>query len=159
MKTCAERHYNHKNLVALDTNDYLQRNILLFLYMTEEEAKLLGKINQSLINKKRKKFTKPKKQNLTKQTFAFSLSARELEVLTLLCDGFQYKEIAKQLYISEKTVKKHTSNIFSKLIVNDRTQAVIKALKNGLVQIEGINKEIKTDCKNCTKLKMEGVKN
>ncbi len=63
------------------------------------------------------------------------LSNREYEVLTLLARGMSNKEIAEELYISEKTVKNHVSNILRKLDVNDRTQAVITALKQGLVSL------------------------
>lgn len=62
------------------------------------------------------------------------LSDRELEVLDLIAKGLLNKEIAKALYISEKTVKNHISNIFKKLNVSDRTQAAVYALKNNLVK-------------------------
>ena len=61
------------------------------------------------------------------------LSQRELQVLQLAADGLSNKEIAANLVISEKTVKNHIANIFSKLHVNDRTQAVLYALRQGLV--------------------------
>ena len=61
------------------------------------------------------------------------LSQRELQVLQLAVDGLSNKEIADDLVISEKTVKNHIANIFSKLQVNDRTQAVLYALRKGLV--------------------------
>jgi two-component system response regulator DegU len=61
-----------------------------------------------------------------------SLTPREIEVLQLIAEGMINKEIAKQLYISEKTVKNHVSNIFKKLNVADRTQAAIYAFKNNI---------------------------
>lgn len=61
------------------------------------------------------------------------LSDRELEVLRLIAKGFLNKEIAETLYISEKTVKNHVSNILKKLKVSDRTQAAIYALKHNLI--------------------------
>lgn len=61
-----------------------------------------------------------------------NLTAREIEVLQLIAEGMINKEIAKQLYISEKTVKNHVSNIFKKLNVSDRTQAAIYAFKNNI---------------------------
>ena len=61
-----------------------------------------------------------------------SLTAREVEVLELIAEGMINKEIAKQLYISEKTVKNHVSNIFKKLNVSDRTQAAIYAFKHNI---------------------------
>lgn len=61
------------------------------------------------------------------------LTTKEKEVLTELVKGKSNKEIAAGLLISETTVKTHISNIFHKLAVNDRTQAVIKALEMRLV--------------------------
>lgn len=61
-----------------------------------------------------------------------NLTNREIEVLKLIADGLINKEIAKKLYISEKTVKNHISNIFKKLDVNDRTQAAIYAFKHNI---------------------------
>lgn len=63
------------------------------------------------------------------------LSAREHEVLELLAQGMSNRNVAETLFISEKTVKNHVSNILKKLSVNDRTQAVIVALKLGLVKL------------------------
>jgi DNA-binding NarL/FixJ family response regulator len=61
------------------------------------------------------------------------LTNREKEVLALLTEGITYKGVADRLVISETTVKTHVNNIFQKLQVNDRTQAVLYALKHGLV--------------------------
>jgi DNA-binding NarL/FixJ family response regulator len=58
------------------------------------------------------------------------LTKREKEVLLLIADGFNNREIADELFISEKTVKNHISNIFKKIDVNDRTQAAIYVYKN-----------------------------
>ena len=63
------------------------------------------------------------------------LTEREREVLTLVGQGHSNKEIARELCISEKTVKNHIANIFSKLHVNDRTQAVLYAIRQGLVKV------------------------
>ncbi|MCG8512537.1 MAG: response regulator transcription factor [Halanaerobiales bacterium] len=63
------------------------------------------------------------------------LSSREQEVLELLAQGMSNRNIAETLFISEKTVKNHVSNILKKLVVNDRTQAVIVALKRGMVRL------------------------
>ena len=62
------------------------------------------------------------------------LTNREKEVLKLLTEGVTYKGVADKLVISETTVKTHVNNIFQKLQVNDRTQAVLYALKYGLVE-------------------------
>lgn len=57
-----------------------------------------------------------------------NLSQREKEVLELISKGYSNKEIAKELYLSEKTVKNHVSNIFKKINVTDRTKAAIYAI-------------------------------
>jgi len=59
-------------------------------------------------------------------------SDRERDVLTLLAEGRSNPDIARQLYLSPKTVRNHVSNIFSKLQVADRAQAIIKARNAGL---------------------------
>jgi two-component system, NarL family, response regulator LiaR len=63
------------------------------------------------------------------------LFPRELEVLKLTAKGLRNKEIARELNISERTVQAHLSNIFSKLNVDSRTEAVLKALKEGWLDI------------------------
>lgn len=60
-----------------------------------------------------------------------SLTIRENEVLELLTQGINYKSIAEKLIISETTVKTHVNNIFQKLQVNDRTNAVLYAISHG----------------------------
>ncbi len=62
-----------------------------------------------------------------------NLTQREYEVLKLVVDGKSNFEIAKELTISEHTAKAHVCNIIQKLVVDDRTQAAVKALKEGLV--------------------------
>ncbi len=63
------------------------------------------------------------------------LTKRECEVLQLLTDGQSNRVIGETLYISEKTVKNHVSSILQKMSVNDRTQAVVTAIKNGWVEV------------------------
>jgi DNA-binding NarL/FixJ family response regulator len=63
------------------------------------------------------------------------LTQREEEVLQLLAEGLSNKEIAARLYLTEGTVKNHISNILDKLQANDRTHAVIRALRHGLVEL------------------------
>jgi DNA-binding NarL/FixJ family response regulator len=65
-----------------------------------------------------------------------TLSPREIEVLRLVAVGSSNKEIGRHLHISEATVKSHLLNIFSKLEVNDRTQAVTVAMQKGIVKME-----------------------
>jgi DNA-binding NarL/FixJ family response regulator len=63
------------------------------------------------------------------------ISPRELEVLSLMAAGKRNKEIAGELSIAEDTVKMHVRNIFSKLQVNDRTEAVTIALRRGIIHL------------------------
>lgn len=65
----------------------------------------------------------------------FGLTDRELDVLRQVARGMSNRDIASTLYISEKTVKNHLTNIFQKLGVNDRTQAALFAVKNNVVNI------------------------
>ena len=54
------------------------------------------------------------------------LSRREAEVAMLICQGLSNKQIAEQLFISEKTIKTHVSNILSKLDIKDRMQLILE---------------------------------
>ena len=64
------------------------------------------------------------------------LTERELEVIRALSRGMSDKQIAQSLGISEKTVRNHTSNIYRKLHIFDRTQAVIYAVREGVIDVE-----------------------
>jgi two-component system NarL family response regulator len=64
-----------------------------------------------------------------------SLSLREIEVLTLISEGKSNKEIAGLLFITEGTVKTHVLNIHEKLGVNDRTDAVVTAIRRGILRV------------------------
>ena len=63
------------------------------------------------------------------------ISVREEEVLQLVADGYGTNEIAERLYISGKTVKNHLASIYEKLNARDRTQAVLMAVKMGIVKL------------------------
>ena len=62
-----------------------------------------------------------------------NLTAREYEVLKLVVDGKSNQQIANELNISEHTSKAHVCNIIQKLVVDDRTQAAVKAIREGIV--------------------------
>ena len=64
-----------------------------------------------------------------------NLTKREYEVIRLISRGFNNKEIATELFISEKTVKNHVFNIFKKIKVTDRTQAALYAIKHNITKI------------------------
>jgi LuxR family maltose regulon positive regulatory protein len=69
----------------------------------------------------------------TQDDFTIFLSARELEVLSLIAQGRSNQEIADQLYLALNTVKRHASNIYDKLDVKKRTEAIAKARQLGLI--------------------------
>lgn len=64
------------------------------------------------------------------------LSVRETEVMRLVARGRDNAAIANELFISARTVKNHLASIYDKLSVNDKTQALIKALRLGLIELE-----------------------
>lgn len=64
------------------------------------------------------------------------LTGRELEVLTLMAHGKNNRDIGRALYITEGTVKAHINSILAKMDANDRTHAVVMALRRGLVRLE-----------------------
>lgn len=64
------------------------------------------------------------------------LTEREMDVLTCIAKGFSNQDIAAALFVSEKTVKNHLTNIFRKLGVNDRTQALLYCLKRKIITLD-----------------------
>ena len=68
----------------------------------------------------------------TNTAIADTLSQREREVLRLVAKGLSNSEIARQLFLSEGTVRNYVSGLFAKLGVSDRTQAAVIALRHGL---------------------------
>ncbi len=64
------------------------------------------------------------------------LTRREYEILTLLAEGCTNNQISERLYISEKTVKNHVSNILGKMEVQDRLNAVIKGVRHNWIKID-----------------------
>jgi DNA-binding NarL/FixJ family response regulator len=67
--------------------------------------------------------------------FYDGLTAREVEILRLVAGGQANKQVAYQLRISEKTVRNHISHIYEKLGIYDRTQAVLYAVRKGLIEL------------------------
>jgi DNA-binding NarL/FixJ family response regulator len=67
------------------------------------------------------------------KTYDSSLSQREIDVLRLVVDGMSNQEIAGRLSLSVETIKTHMRHIMEKLAVDDRTQAAVKALREGLI--------------------------
>jgi|SRR6056297_131656 len=65
-----------------------------------------------------------------------NLTDREMDVMKLISKGMSNKKISAELLITERTVKNHVSSILKKMSVNDRTQALIKSLKMGIVDLD-----------------------
>ena len=76
------------------------------------------------------------KQSQDRRGVYDGLTPRELQMLAMIARGFVAKEIAHTLHISEKTVRNHVSNIYRKLDIYDRSQAVLYAIKKGLIAPE-----------------------
>jgi DNA-binding NarL/FixJ family response regulator len=71
----------------------------------------------------------------TPKEFYDGLTAREIEILKLLATGQANKQVANKLRISEKTVRNHVSNMYAKLGIYDRSQAVLYAVRKGLIDL------------------------
>jgi DNA-binding NarL/FixJ family response regulator len=67
---------------------------------------------------------------------AVEMTEREHQVLALLADGRNNREIAEALFISQNTVKSHVSNLLEKLGVGNRVQAVVRAYRDGLLRVD-----------------------
>jgi ATP/maltotriose-dependent transcriptional regulator MalT len=68
-----------------------------------------------------------------RQTTSLALTPREREILGLVAEGLSNAEIAARLHVGRATVKTHLLHVFEKLGVNDRTAAVVTALKQGII--------------------------
>ena len=99
-----------------------------FIYPTLAK-KLFGEFNRL---EKRKQDEAVQRERRREETLTY----REVEVLQMICKGLSNQEIAQTLFLSEKTVKNHLTNIFRKINVTDRTQAVLYAIKQKIVSIE-----------------------
>lgn len=77
-----------------------------------------------------------KARELWRESRSERLTPREMDVLSCIAKGFSNQDIARTLFVSEKTVKNHLTNIFRKINVNDRTQALIYVIKNKIMTLE-----------------------
>jgi len=73
------------------------------------------------------------------------LSPREIEVLRLGARGMSNKDIAKQLFLTVRTVKAHFTNIFNKMGVGSRTEAIVKGLKEGYITLDDVPSGIESE--------------
>jgi len=72
----------------------------------------------------------------TAETNTHRITPRETEVLQMIADGHSTPEVAERLFISQKTVKNHLASIYQKLDARDRTQAVLKSMRMGIVTLD-----------------------
>ncbi|MFB3879793.1 MAG: response regulator [Armatimonadota bacterium] len=93
-----------------------------------------GFIGPSLVGRVLEEFARVSRLRAAAKEIFAELTRREIEVLELLGKGLRNREIAERLFLSEKTVKNHISSIFSKLQVNDRTEAALLADRHGLTE-------------------------
>ncbi len=73
------------------------------------------------------------------------LSQREVEILRLAAKGMSNRDIANALFLSVRTVKAHLTNIFNKMSVGCRTDAIVKGLREGYITLEDTRAEMKAD--------------
>lgn len=92
-----------------------------------------GPVSPSIAYKILQLLQRPATSRPVEEANPFQLSDRELEILKLQSEGFDYKEIAGKLFISPNTVKKHTISIYQKLHVNSKAQALKIAYTKGLL--------------------------
>ena len=113
----------------------INTEILLFIVKTVNDGAMWldPKIIPILRNKSERIIPQKSTSRASFRSTHSNLTQREYEVLKLVVDGKSNNEIAQLLCISEHTAKAHVCNIIQKLVVDDRTQAAVKALKEGLV--------------------------
>jgi RNA polymerase sigma factor (sigma-70 family) len=96
------------------------------------ESMLHPAIARKVINR----FAQPEKEAKTVHIALDQLTEREVEVLKLAAKGMSNREIAEELIISDRTVQSHLTNIFNKMGVGSRTEAVVHALRRGWITLE-----------------------
>ena len=116
-----------------DIHRALQAGARAYLLKNVVRQELLQAIRDVLAGKKH--IPPAVAARLAEHTPRIPLSPRELEVLQLIGTGLRNKEIGDRLNIAEDTVKVHIKNIFEKLSVIDRTQAVVVAAERGILQL------------------------
>jgi DNA-binding NarL/FixJ family response regulator len=93
----------------------------------------IAKVVLRNITQKSQQITSYSSKNPSKAALAAGLTEREMEVLRLIVEGLSNALIAERLFITRATAKAHVHSILQKLCVDDRTQAAVTAMKEGLV--------------------------
>ncbi len=123
-------------LIKAGASGYVLKDVSpgLLIQAIFEVARGESFIHPSMTTKMLNKFSRLSTLSRQKNN-PMGLTRREYDVLRLVAHGDSNRSIADKLYISEKTVKNHLTNIFQKLGVEDRTQAAIQAMKNKLIDL------------------------
>jgi DNA-binding NarL/FixJ family response regulator len=119
-RTLSPEDFVHGVVRLLKEKTYLDSNATLLV------LKAIQELNHHLFDRAGNQLSNPRE---------FVLTKREKEVVTYLVQGNSNREIAKKLYISEKTVKNHMQHIFNKMGVQDRTKVAVLAIQNGLASV------------------------
>ncbi|MBI4570360.1 MAG: response regulator transcription factor [Chloroflexi bacterium] len=90
------------------------------------------RVRSKRIGEPRVAYRAPGQELASKAGSRFGLTVRELEVIRLIAEGRRNQEIAEVLTLSPRTVKRHLESIFGKMGVNDRTEAITRAVEEGL---------------------------
>jgi DNA-binding NarL/FixJ family response regulator len=130
-------------LTVFDDDDNILKAILAgadgYLLKKTSPQKILSALQEALTDGSpmtpsiAKKVIKLFRNYIPNKTEEFSISKRELEVLELIVNGSNNNEIANKLFISIETVRNHIRHIYEKLHVHSKSEAVVKAIREGLV--------------------------
>jgi DNA-binding NarL/FixJ family response regulator len=133
-------------LTVFDDGDNIFKSILAgatgYVLKDEKPARLFSAIEEVMeggapmspvIAQKALMLIRGKRTETAPDTNEYKLSGRELQILDHLSQGLDYNKIADKLFISPKTVRKHIENIYTKLQVHNKTQAISVAKKNRLI--------------------------
>jgi len=102
--------------------------------IVEDGATMSPSIASKILNLMRKSELKPDSKTADQNTETFDLSQREIEVLEKVKMGKDHKKIADELFISPSTVRKHLENIYVKLQVHNKMEAVQKAIAHKIIK-------------------------
>src|SRR5262245_10946571 len=133
-----ERHASVKSIVVSGNDDpaavdaSLSRGAVAFIHKTIDPGDLAAVIRQAVAGSVF--FAVNNRPEVEEQHADWDLTSRETEILLALAEGRSNKEIAGQFWLSEQTIKYHLTNIYRKLKVGSRTEAVHQAYEYGLIE-------------------------
>ncbi len=124
------------NAIKAGASGYLLKDEPVERILENIEIVLLGgaPMSATIAAKTLQLLKRSEKSSTTEKNNTYNLSKREIEILELLKQGYDYNRAAEQLFISPFTVRKHIENIYRKLQVNNKMQAVQKAIQNKIIK-------------------------